>query len=200
MARGGLRGLAGALTSAITLAGCGGGGSEAHLPSSQFDRAAFGRLSALPPATDLPQSGSARYDGGFVADIRQGDVTPSGRIEGGVTIELDFAEVPATLPIRGELHDITGSFLGEDLRIDALEMVPGGGRMVLDRQGGAVAAGFGAELSLAGEARRLDIGLESPLRGARGRALAGPVSGTILTAPFTDQPHVLTGQFHATTD
>ncbi|MGR3464687.1 hypothetical protein [Limimaricola sp.] len=164
----------------------------------------FDRLSARHAATDLPRGGSARYDGGFVADIRQADVTPSGRISGGMTLGLDFAGQSVTLPIEGRLHDIEGSFLGAPVRIDDLPLVPGQGRLVLTRDGaqrrGRIEAGFGAELPLAGENRRLDIGIESPLRGAGGRAMAGPVSGTILTAPFTDQPHVLTGRFHATTD
>ena len=200
MARGGSRVLLGA----VALAGCGGGGTEAGLPPTYFDRANFGTLSALPAASDLPTSGHASYEGGFRADIRQADVTPSGALEGGLSLDLDFARGSTTLPIEGRLHGITGRFLGETVAIDELPLVPGGGQLELTRQGGGQAghlqAGFGADLPLAGERRRLDIGLESPLRGEAGRALAGSVSGTILTAPFTDQPHVLTGQFHATAD
>jgi hypothetical protein len=192
------------LACAIGLAGCGGGGQEAALPPTYFDRAAFGVLTARPASSSVPQSGSASYEGDFVADIRQADVTPTGRIEGGLTLGLDFAPGGTTQPVEGRLHDITGEFLGAAVAIDALPLVPGNGRLVLmqdgGRRGGAVEAGFGAELPLAGETRRLDIAIDSPLRGAGGRALAGPVTGTILTAPFTDQPHVLAGQFHATAE
>ncbi len=200
MANGGSRVLAGA----IVLAGCGGGGDEASPPPPAFDRSDFGALSALAPATDLPMRGGARYAGGFVADIRHADVTPSGRIEGELTLDLDFADRSVTLPIEGRLERISGEFLGQAVAIDTLPLVPGAGQLALTREGaamrGEVTAGFGDDLALAGERRRLDIDIESPLRGPGGRALAGPVSGTILTAPFTDQPHVLTGQFHATSD
>ncbi len=200
MARGGMR----VLACVMVLAGCGGGGQEAGLPAPYFDRSAFGTLSALPASTDLPDRGSARYEGGFVADIRQADVTPTGRIEGGLTLDLDFAAGTTVLPVEGQLHGISGAFLNQTVAIDTLPLVPGNARLVLTQDGnrrtGTVAAGFGAELPLAGERRRLDIALDSPLRGRGGRAMAGPVTGTILTAPFTDQPHVLTGQFHATTD
>ena len=192
------------LACAAVLAGCGGGGQVADLPPPHFDRAAFGRLLDRPAAFDLPRGGSARYEGGFAADIREADITPSGRIEGGLTLDLDFANANTVLPVEGRLHDISGAFLGEAVAIDGLPLVPGQGRLALTRDGarcsGEVAAGFGAELPLAGESRRLDITIESPLRGRGGRVLAGEVSGTILTAPYTDQPHVLTGQFHATTE
>ncbi|PYE85645.1 hypothetical protein [Pseudoroseicyclus aestuarii] len=198
-----------AVGAALLLSACGGGGGggspEGPPDTGRSVLEDYSDILSRPITTDLPISGSAGYSGGIVTDFAQGGAAPAGRMTADLDIEVQFSPAEE-LPVEARLSRIGGSFEGQPLDLPdmqaesrfsyvAVDEAPLGGR-----RGGRLITSFSnPEAQMGGQTRRLDLQLRGDFRGPGGAAVAGEVTGTVLTPPFTPglaaEPHVATGRF-----